>query len=284
MDIERKEGQKILSDFNNKYITYDITYKKNGQPKPIALFVHGFKGFKDWGHFPLIADFFAEKGFVFVKINLSHNGTTPEHLTEFQDLDAFGKNNFTIELSDIGKIVDLIGTDAFEVSSEEVEQEKVHLIGHSRGGTSSIIYATLDSRIKKLVTWAAVCHVFSRYTKDEHDEWEKGGVKYIYNSRTDQNMPIYYQLAEDLISNKEKYDIPVIAPQIDIPHFILHGTADLTVDVSEAGDIANMVRGAEIYLLEGADHTFGGKHPWDSSELPQDSLILCKKTVDFLLK
>ena len=52
----------------------DATYRATSQLKPVVVFVHGFKGFKDWGHFPLLADFFAGQGFVFVKLNLSHNG------------------------------------------------------------------------------------------------------------------------------------------------------------------------------------------------------------------
>jgi len=52
----------------------DATWQPTGQPQPVVVFVHGFKGFKDWGHFGLLARFFAERGFVFVKLNLSHNG------------------------------------------------------------------------------------------------------------------------------------------------------------------------------------------------------------------
>ena len=37
----------------------DATYQTTSLPKPVVVFVHGFKGFKDWGHFPLLADFFA---------------------------------------------------------------------------------------------------------------------------------------------------------------------------------------------------------------------------------
>ncbi len=88
----------ITSTVHNKPILADIRYISNQDKKPLILFVHGFKGFKDWGIFNMMADEFAKKGFVFMKINLSHNGTTPEQLIDFADLEAFGNNNFTIEL------------------------------------------------------------------------------------------------------------------------------------------------------------------------------------------
>ena len=65
----------IPSSHHEKAITADYRFLES-QPKKKALilFVHGFKGFKDWGVFNLMANAFAEKDFIFLKINLSHNG------------------------------------------------------------------------------------------------------------------------------------------------------------------------------------------------------------------
>src|SRR6478735_4925780 len=82
----------------DKTILLDVFYKKNAQAKPIVIFSHGFKGFKDWGHFNFIGERFAEEGAVFVKFNFSHNGTTVEDPLNFGDLEAFGNNNFSKEL------------------------------------------------------------------------------------------------------------------------------------------------------------------------------------------
>jgi uncharacterized protein len=41
---------------------------------PVILFVHGFKGFKDWGAFPDACEEFARVGFAVVAFNLSLNG------------------------------------------------------------------------------------------------------------------------------------------------------------------------------------------------------------------
>ena len=77
-----------------RLITADLTYATYEDAVPITVFAHGFKGFKDWGVWPLAAEIFAVKGQPFFKFNFSHNGTTPENLQDFADLEAFGANNF----------------------------------------------------------------------------------------------------------------------------------------------------------------------------------------------
>ena len=44
-----------------------------GSALPVVLFVHGFKGFKDWGAFPDACDELARAGFAVVTFNLSLN-------------------------------------------------------------------------------------------------------------------------------------------------------------------------------------------------------------------
>ena len=96
----------LNSIHNNKPIAVDVFYVANNVPKPIVIFAHGFKGFKDWGHFNLIADEFAKHDFVFFKFNFSYNGTTPENPVDFSDLDALTKQ---IEKSTLKFIKDVEG-------------------------------------------------------------------------------------------------------------------------------------------------------------------------------
>ena len=58
----------------------------------LLVFVHGYMGFKDWGAWNLMKDYFLNKGFGFCKFNLTHNGTTVEKPQDFADLDAFSQN------------------------------------------------------------------------------------------------------------------------------------------------------------------------------------------------
>ena len=134
----------------------DYYYLANNQPKPVVLFVHGFKGFKDWGIWDLIAHEFAMQNFVFLKFNFSHNGTTTSNPLDFDDLEAFGHNNYSKELADISSIFQWLEESDTGIPLAEKDLNQVGLIGHSRGGAISIIHAAENTRIKALSTWAAV--------------------------------------------------------------------------------------------------------------------------------
>ena len=133
---------------------YDVFMPTNSHA-PIILFMHGFNGFKDWGHFDLIAQKFAEAGFCFVKFNTSHNGTTPAEPEAFADAEAFGQNNYTKELYDLKVMIDLILDDRADLFYG-CDQTGVYLIGHSRGGGIVLLQAAEDTRIKAVTTWASV--------------------------------------------------------------------------------------------------------------------------------
>jgi pimeloyl-ACP methyl ester carboxylesterase len=100
--------------------------------KELIVFVHGFMGFMDWGAWHLVHDFFNQAGYDFCRFNLSHNGTTIAQPTEFVALEAFGKNTYSFEVSDT---LSLIG----HLEAEHRTWERIHLIGHSRGGATAIL-------------------------------------------------------------------------------------------------------------------------------------------------
>ena len=61
---------------HHREITLDVNFLESGANLPIIIFCHGFKGFKDWGTFNLMAETFARNNFIFVKFNFSYNGTS----------------------------------------------------------------------------------------------------------------------------------------------------------------------------------------------------------------
>jgi hypothetical protein len=48
----------LESGHGNRPFSVDARLQMTNKPKPVVVFVHGFKGFKDWGHFNLLADHF----------------------------------------------------------------------------------------------------------------------------------------------------------------------------------------------------------------------------------
>jgi predicted dienelactone hydrolase len=96
----------VIAGAEGKPIACDIFYRYDQEPKPVIIYAHGFNGFKDWANFDLIAHQFAAAGFIFIKFNFSHNGTSPQNPEEFVDLEAYANNNYTKELDDLAKVID----------------------------------------------------------------------------------------------------------------------------------------------------------------------------------
>ena len=260
----------ILNSKHGKKFGADARYIESPEKKPVIIFVHGFKGFKDWGHFNLMADHFAENGFVYIKLNLSHNGTSIENPTEFVDLEAFGANNFSIELDDIGVLIDYLFDDDCAIPKTEMDINKIFLTGHSRGGGLVILKANEDPRVKAIATLASV-YTLGSWPESTVKQWKKDGVYYIDNSRTGQNMPLYYQLAEDVQKNNKRLDVPAAAKNIKQPMLIIHGSNDESVTVNAAYQLKKINHQAELFIIEDAAHTFGGYHPYNDDVLPEHS-------------
>lgn len=271
----------LRSKHDNRPFGVDYRLMNNGQSKPVVLFIHGFKGFKDAMHFNAIADRIAEAGFVYVKMNMSHNGVTPDQPQEFVDLDAFANNNFTIELDDIGVVLDYLHSQE-DIPSTEINIEEIYLIGHSRGGSVAVLKACEDSRIKKLVTWAAVPDLEAFWTPDFLEEWKAYGTMYITNARTKQEMPLNYQMVVDYTKNADRFNIGSRLADLKIPFLAIHGTDDETVAFQSLLMFKSFYPDLERKKIEGAGHTFGGSHPWNSSELPDHSKPLVNDTISFL--
>lgn len=259
-------------------ITLDVFLEKNGSPKPVVILVHGFKGFKDWGHFNLVAEEFAQNNFVFIKFNFSFNGTTPENPAEFTDLEAFGHNNYIIELDDLKKVIDWIAH--YHPLRSDVDVNKMYLLGHSRGGGIAVLKAHEDHRIKKLVTWASVSDFVNRNKKITVDTWKRDGVVYAANARTGQQMPMYVQFYDIMMANKERLNVLRAAKDLKIPYLIIHGDNDEAVNVAEAHNLHKSARQSKLLIPERADHTFGVKHP-HSGPLPAQARQVVDATLDF---
>lgn len=271
-----------LTGSENRPFLIDLHYRETGSPKPIVIFCHGFKGFKDWGFWDQVADTFAEAGFMFAKFNFSHNGTSVEDPLNFCDLEAFGQNNFAKELFDLEQVLDWFFNRNIGLPVSEIDLTNISLIGHSRGGTTALIKAGEDSRIKKVCTWAAVSDLEKYWTPDTIFKWEEAGVNYVNNSRTNQRMPMYWQICQDFLNNKPRYDVPSIARRLEIPQLVVHGDQDNSVPLSSAELLKALNPEAELAIINGANHVFGGSHPWEAEGLPEHMQIVCKVTTNFL--
>ncbi|GAB3636576.1 hypothetical protein GCM10027422_21660 [Hymenobacter arcticus] len=260
----------------------DATYEPTGQPQPVVVFVHGFKGFKDWGHFNLLGRFFAEKGFVFVKLNLSHNGVVVGGSGDLEDLEAFGNNNFSLELDDLGQLIDALHTPrATPLPAAALDLRRLYLVGHSRGGALVLLKAAEDPRVTAVATWAAVADLHPRWPAAVLTQWQRDGVLQVPNARTGQQLPMYYQIVENFYQNPARLDLPALLPGLRQPLLLIHGDQDETVPVTAVHQLHAGQPTAEVLVVPGANHVFGGTHPWVESKLPPQVQLIAERTAAF---
>ena len=274
----------VLKNEGNKPILYDVFYKKNSLKKPVVIFCHGYKGFKDWGAWNLVGKEFAKNNFAFIKFNFSHNGGTIKNPIDFPDLEAFGNNNFSYELNDIEIILEsLIKNKDFK---NDFDFNDISLIGHSRGAGSVIIKASENKKISKVISWAGVSDFKVRFNEgsNEFDNWKKKGVMYVENARTKQLMPHYFQFFQDFKKNEERFNIKSAVEKLKIPFLIIHGSKDNSVLPGEGENLFSWSKSGEIQIIEGSDHVFKSKHPWQSKKLPEDLKKVVYLTINFLKK
>ena len=272
-----------IAGARNRPTLLDIFFEKTPSKKPVVIYSHGFNGFKDWGNFDLVARQFASAGFVFVKFNFSHNGTTPEKPEDFADLEAFGRNNYSIELEDLNLIVNWV-CDPLNLYSNWMDNEKINIIGHSMGAGIAVLHAAMDNRIQKLVGWACIneCKTpWGNWPSEKMKEWKNTGVQYYENSRTKQQMPMYYQLYEDYIKNKTAFNIKKAIQSINISILLCHGTMDTAVFIERAINLKKWQPNITLFTLE-SDHVFGRKHPWHENHLPPAMQQVVNASITFL--
>ena len=274
----------LLPRKDKKTIAYDVFYKADNTRKPVVIFCHGYKGYKDWGAWNLVAERFAEEGYFFLKFNFSHNGGTPNNPIDFPDLEAFAQNNFSKELDDLEDILNFISTtDNF---GNELNQNHISLIAHSRAAGIILIKASEEPRVKNVITWAGVSDFKARFQigSSQFNDWKEKGITYIENSRTKQLMPHYFQFFQDFSANENRLTIKLAVKKLNIPLLVLQGSDDNTVIEGEASLLHQWSPKSELEIIKNGDHSFGTIHPWEESELPKDLHKVVEKSIAFLKK
>lgn len=268
----------IIHGSQNREITIDSNLPLPKEDKKhVILFSHGFKGFKDWGCFNQISSWFSTKGYTFIKYNFSHNGTTSDSPLDFVDLEAFGQNRLSYELSDLHTMIRWVRL------KYSVEKYRLTIIGHSRGGGITLASA-LHPEVDYVIGWAPVSD-FKRWVDMHHSAkvqiWQREGVLYIENARTKQSMPLYYSFYEDVKVNADLLDIRSVLSRTQKPILIIHGTEDEALPVQGSRTLSELSSYITYVELEGEGHTFHATHP-PAPELPDGIQQLLSHSLSFL--
>lgn len=239
----------------------------------LIIFLHGYMGYKDWGCWNLVSDYFTEKGYGFLKYNVSHNGGTVEQPIDFPDLEAFSRNSYMHEVLDLEAILSVVENEFDPVPD-------IYLIGHSRGGGIALLHAD-NGHVKKIASWAGISRIDNRFpTGKEFEAWKEDGYYFQKNTRTGQQMPHHFSQWESFEKSKGRLDIQTYCRNSTTPTLVIHGDHDNSVDIQEGKDIARWLN-TDLTVIEGEPHTFGSSQPWPHDFLPSGLEKVCVETLAF---
>jgi len=266
-------------------IRYDL-YVPNGGGSdfyPVVLFLHGFKGFKDWGPFPAACEEISSAGFAVVAINFSLNGIG-DNLLEFDRLDLFARETLSQDLKDVGTVIEALKKQEITSDKVQFETDRMGILGHSRGGHTAVAAAAEYTEIACLVTWSAVADYNARWSDAMIRDWEAQGVTEIKNGRTGQMMPVKKVVYEDALENADRVIALKRIHNLHLPALFIHARGDDAVPFSEAEKLYRASPSAEkeLKLIADAGHTFDTSHPFEEEEFPEAFDTALTATINWL--
>lgn len=249
----------------------DITaYGTAAAATPAVIYVHGFKGFKDWGFVPYMGEFLADQGCFCVTFNFSHNGVSSGS-TDFDELDKFERNTFSREVRELKELIAAYRAGFFGGD----RSAGLAVLGHSRGGAIALLTAATEAAVRAAITWSSVSHL-DRYPDKVKEQWRRQGYFEVVNQRTRQVM----RLGIDLLNDVEQHangslDVRQAVSRLTQPLLIVHGADDESVPADEARELFQRSdqQRSELYLVPGTGHTFGAVHPFAGSNELLDAVL-----------
>ena len=231
------------SEKRKSLIDLSIPKENNGK---LILFIHGYMGYKDWGCWNLVGEYFNKLGYSFCKFNISHNGGTAINGIDFPDTKSFEQNCYSYELTDVKCVLKWLET-------QEENFKSINLMGHSRGGAIALLSGN-DPRVNSVITCASISDIQRRFPDGKNlEEWKCNKIRFVRNGRTKQNLGHSFEQYEDFLSNQEKLNIKKACLQLKKPTIIFHGEKDESVSISEGKEISEWLN-CPLQIIKSTQH------------------------------
>ena len=230
---------------------HGTTHETQGDPKCNLIIAHGFKGYKDYGFFPWLANKAALAGAITHRFNFSHSGMLGGD-GPFGRPDLFEVATWNTSVDDLKTVISHCSTPHL----------RTILLGHSRGGVAILLAAGRGAiDVDHLIPLSApsTCNPLS---EEMQLTMLKEGRIESASSRTDQRLCIGRVFLDEQLADPESHDLLTLVANIDVPISVIHGEDDETVLVSSGEAIAKVAKNATFESIHKGNHVFNTENPF----------------------
>ena len=239
---------------------FGTAYIPGDGPIGCAIIAHGFKGYKDFRMIPPIARELCEAGLVAHAFNFSHSGVT-ENPDTFERRDLFELDTWNKQVFDVRCIVESISNGQLAGAGMPYV-----LVGHSRGGVTTILFAGRHAESSLLPKPAGIITAGSPnracgLSESDKNKLHTTGWLESPSARTGQTLRVGLQWLTEQESDPNGHDMLKNAGKVQCPILVVHGENDETVDVECSKSIAGAATNARVVRIDNANHVFNAPNP-----------------------
>lgn len=226
----------------------------------VLLICHGFKGYKDYGFFPQLAQAASAAvphALIAHRFNFSHSGMT-NRIETFEEPDLFERDTWRKQSSDLRTVI-------AAVRSGELAGQGLPIVvfGHSRGGVTALLTAGEPgvNQLLAAVVTAAAPSACSRLDSGQVEMLRRVGRLPSPSSRTGQTLHVGRIWQDEIDADPTWHDPCRAIAAINRPVLLIHGSDDTTVPLDEARELYRAQPDARLLVIDGAGHTFNTPNP-----------------------
>ncbi len=186
---------------------------------PCVILSHGLISSKESSKYIALTNAFLTAGIAACRFDYHGCGESEGNVED---------TTLTIRVENLNAVTDWV------LGLSYIDTEKIGLLGSSFGGSTSLVKAATDKRIRCVSLWATPCSL---------DRKDEGGVSEI-------------EFKDALFEDFKRYDLLAEARKVSCA-LVIHGQKDDVVPPSEGKAIYNNLRKPKKFeLIKGGDHTF----------------------------
>lgn len=240
---------------------HGTTNEPDSTPTGIVLIANGFKGYKDYGMFPWLANQLATGGNIVHRFNFSHSGMAAGD-GPFVRPDLFERDTWNRQVEDLAILIRKFHQDGLPFI----------LLGHSRGGVSCLLAVGRGAVEADGVISLSAPATCNPLTSETQLTLLKQGFIESPSSRTDQMLHVGRSFLQDQLDDPENHNLLPLVASIESPILVIHGENDQTVSVDSGIAIAEAGQETTLVRIEGGDHVYNTPNPFPENGSPSSQL------------